>query len=213
MMMLAEALYRLEEYPLSAQAYEVYLSHFSNDLDAQFRLGVSYLSAASYAKAERQFSRVLQSSPERAEANYFLGLALVETKDHDRAFRHFEAELKLNPSSYQSMTQLAFLEHSRGDSAKCAEWLAKAAALNAGWPEMHFVYGLLHNRQGRYELAAKSLERVVSENPRHIKAHFQLSLAYRRLGNEAEAAEHLGIYNRLLEAHRAKSLGDDPRRK
>jgi len=75
------------------------------------------------------------------------------------------------------------------------------------------VYGLLYNRLREYDKAVKSLERVVQENPTHIKAHFQLSIAYRRSGSEDKAKEHADIYNRLLEAHRAKTLGDDPRRK
>ena len=75
------------------------------------------------------------------------------------------------------------------------------------------IYGHLYNRLGKYGLAVKSLESAVSENPKHLKAHYQLSIAYRRSGNEAKAKEHLDIYSQLLEAHKAKSLGDDPRKK
>jgi tetratricopeptide (TPR) repeat protein len=213
MKMLAEALSRLEENALSAQAYRVYLSHFPQDYEARFRLGIVYLSSASFERAEDQLRQVRERVPAMAEVSCYLGLVLVEMKKLDEARDCFESELKINPASYQAMTQLAYLEYAQGDLEKCRTWLDKAAGLNPDWPEMLYVYGLLYNRLREYDKAVKSLERVVRENPTHIKAHFQLSIAYRRSGNEAKAREHADIYNQLLEAHRAKTLGDDPRRK
>ena len=54
---------------------------------------------------------------------------------------------------------------------------------------------------------------TAGSDPRHITAQFQLSIAYRRIGNEAEAKEHADIYNRLLEDHKARTLGEDIRKK
>ena len=213
MKMLAEALSRLEEYPLSARAYRVYLSHFPQDYEARFRLGIVYLSSASFERAEEQLREVCEKLPAMPEVSYYLGLVLVEMKRLGEARDCFERELKFNPASYQAITQMAYLEYAQGDLDKCRAWLDKAAVFNPDWPEMQYVYGLLYNRLREYDKAVKSLERVVQENPTHIKAHFQLSIAYRRSGSEDKAKEHADIYNRLLEAHRAKTLGDDPRRK
>jgi len=213
MKMLAEALYRFEEYALSAQAYQIYLSHFPQDLDARLQLSVCYFSSTSFTRAKEQLQMVYEKAPEMPEVNYYMGLVALETKNHEEARRHFEAELKINPASYQAMTELAYLDYAQGENEKCRQWLEKAAASNSDWPETHFVYGLLYNRLGKYDLAVKSLEIAVQGNPRHIKAQFQLSIAYRRIGNEAKAKEHADIYNQLLEAHKERTLGEDPRKK
>jgi tetratricopeptide (TPR) repeat protein len=213
MKMLSEALFRLEEYTLAAQAYQTYLSHFPEDKDARLQLSISYCSSSSFTRAQEQLQQLYEKAPAMPEVNYYLGMVLLESKNHEEARLHFAAELKINPSSYQAMAELAYLDYTQGDNEKCRQWLDKAADLDSKWPETNFVYGLLYNRLAKYDLAVKHLESAVQENPRHLKAHFQLSIAYRRSGNELKAKEHADIYSQLLEAHKAKSLGDDPRKK
>jgi tetratricopeptide (TPR) repeat protein len=213
MKMLAEALFRLEDYALAAQAYQTYLRRFPADDDARLQLAISYCSSSSFVRAQEQLQHLYQKAPAMPQVNYYLGMVLLEAKKHDEARRHFESELKINPDSYQSMSELAYLDYTRGDDDKCRQWLEKAEALNPKWPEMNYVYGLLFNRLGKYDLAVKRLESAVQENPRHIKAQFQLSIAYRRSGNAAKAKEHADIYNRLLESYKKTTLTDDPRKK
>ncbi len=213
MKMLADALYRFEDYALAARAYQVYLSHFPEDTEARLQLAISYFSSTAFTRAQEQLQQVYEKAPQIPQVNYYMGRVSLETKNHEEARRRFEAELRINPDSYQAMTELAYLDYSQGDIEKCRQWLEKAAARNPDYPEMHFVYGLLYNRLGKYDLAIESLERVVRSNPRHITAQFQLSLAYRRIGNEAKAKEHADIYNQLLEDHKARTLGEDIRRR
>jgi tetratricopeptide (TPR) repeat protein len=213
MKMLAEALFRFEEYSLSAQAYQVYLSHFSQDIEARLQLAICYFSSASFKRAQEELQRVYEKAPELPQVNYYMGRVFLETKNHEAARRCFEAELRINTASYPAMAELAYLDYARGENEKCLKWLEKSASLSPDYPEMHFVYGLLYNRSGEYNLAIENLEKVVQSNPRHITAQFQLSLAYRRIGNEAKAKEHADIYNQLLEDHKARTLGEDIRKK
>ncbi len=213
MKMLADALFRLEEYYLAAQAYQTYLKHFPQDDEARLQLAISYCSSSSFTRAQEQLQQLYAKAPARPQVNYYLGMVLLDAKKHDEARRHFELELKIDPASYQSMAEMAYLDYTQGDNEKCRRWLEKATALNPAFPETNYVYGLLYSRMGKYDLAVKSLESAVQENPRHIKAQFQLSVAYRRIGNEAKAKEHADIYSRLLESYKVKSLGEDPRKK
>ena len=213
MKMLADALYRFEEYALAARAYEVYLGHFPQDNEARLQLAISYFSSTAFEKAQEQLKQVYDKSPGMPQVNYYMGRVFLETKNHEEARRSFEAELKVVPDSYQSMSELAYLDYMQGENEKCLQWLKKAGALSPEYPEMHFVYGLLYNRQGKYDLAIENLESVVRYNPKHITAQFQLSVAYRRIGNETKAQEHTDIYNKLLEEHRARTLGEDIRKR
>jgi tetratricopeptide (TPR) repeat protein len=213
MKMLADALYRFEEYTLAARAYQVYLSHFSEDTDARLQLAISYFSSTAFTRAREQLQQVYEKAPGMPEVNYYMGRVFLETKDHEEARRRFEAELKINPASYQSMAELAYLDYAQGENEKCLEWLKRAALLSPDYPETHFVYGLLYNRQGKYDQAIEQLESVVRSNPKHITAQFQLSIAYRRIGDEVKAKEHADIYDKLLEEHKKRTLGEDVRKK
>jgi tetratricopeptide (TPR) repeat protein len=213
MRMLAEALARMEEFKLSAQAYQVYLTHFPKDHEARFRLALSYLWAPALERAAEVFEEVLNQVPDLPQAHFYLGLALVELKKHDEAKQHFESELQKRPQSFETMAQLALLAYLQGDDETCMKWLEKASALKPEWVETQYVYGLLYNRQGKYDEAIGALERAVSQAPRNMKVRLQLSTAYLRSGNEAKATEHKKIYEALMESHKLKSLLDEARRK
>ena len=73
MKMLAEALYRFEEYALAAQAYQVYLSHFPQDTDARLQLAICYFSSTSFTRAQEQLQQVFEKAPEMPQVNYYMG--------------------------------------------------------------------------------------------------------------------------------------------
>ena len=208
MQMLAEALYRMEEYRLSSQAYEVYLKHFPADPTARLHLALSQYFYGSFESARDNFFNVLEQTPQTPTAHLYLGLTFLELKNNEEARRHFQEELKADPQSYQAMAEMAYLAYSDGDNELCRQWLEKARPLNPDWVETNMVYGLLYNRLGQFDLAIQCLEKAVKDKPDYYKAHFQLSLAYRRSGNEAKAKEHADTYDRLIAERKASALGD-----
>jgi tetratricopeptide (TPR) repeat protein len=213
MRMLAEALGRIEEFRLSAQAWQVYVTHNPQDTDARMRMAVSYMSVPSLDRARAALQEVLARSPSTPMAHYYLGLVLVELKNNDEARRNFELELKNDPGSFKAMSQLALLAYNHGDDDGCRQWLQKASSLDPEWVDTQYVYGLLCNREGKYDEAVRSLESAARQAPKNIKIRLQLSTAYLRAGNDAKAREHRAVYERLLEEHKLKSLLDDARRK
>jgi len=208
MQMLAEALYRMEEYRLSSQAYEIYLKQFPADATARMHLALSYYFNGSFESARDNFLKALELAPQTPAAHLYLGLTFLELKNNEEARRRFQEELKADPQSYQAMAEMAYLAYSDGDDKLCRQWLEKARALNPEWIETNMVFGLLYNRLGQFDQAIQSLEKVVKEKPDYYKAHFQLSLAYRRSGNEAKAKQHADTYDRLIAERKASALGD-----
>lgn len=208
MQMLAEALFRMEEYQLSIQAYEAYLKHFPGDAAARMHLARSYYSSASFARAKENFQRVLEEAPRTSNVHLYLGLTLLEEKNNEEARKQFKEELSVDTQSYQAMAELAYLAYLDGDNEHCREWLEKARPLNPEWVETNVVFGLLYNRLGQFDRAIQSLEQAVKEQPNYYKAHYQLSLAYLRIGNETKAREHADIYERLIAEEKSRQLGD-----
>ncbi len=111
------------------------------------------------------------------------------------------------------MAELALLALMRGDDEGAQLWLGRAARLKPDWAQTQYAYGLLYNRQGKYEQAIGCLEKAVQLALKHLQAQYQLSVAYLRTGNEAKAAEHREIYEQLIEAQKLKSLSEDARGK
>ena len=57
--------------------------------------------------------------------------------------------------------------------------------------------GLVRMKQERYAEARGFLERAIATDPLSAKAHYQLSLACARLGDNAGQAKHLALYQKV----------------
>ena len=57
---------------------------------------------------------------------------------------------------------------------------------------------MLFSRLGDSEQAIKNLEIAVKEEPNYWKTHYQLALAYQRVGNEEKAKAYMESYLRLF---------------
>ena len=63
----------------------------------------------------------------------------------------------------------------------------RALAKSSEQATANLVMGMVRMKQGRYEEARDALTKAVSASPDSPKAHYQLSLAYARLGDEASS--------------------------
>ena len=68
--------------------------------------------------------------------------------------------------------------------------------------------GQIHLRQGRLDRAETSLLRAVTLDPASAETRYALAQTLRRLGREAQAAEHLAAFEKLRQA-----VLDEQRRK
>jgi Flp pilus assembly protein TadD len=207
MMLAADCLLELREPAQAAQAYREVVKHAPANAEARLRLAVSLLSSGQLAAAREELERVLRQDPGHPLAHYHLAMLLLAQQRNDEARAHLERELARDPRCQPCLAKLAQVAFLKGDDRLCETWLAKAAALDPDDPETNVVYGMLENRTGRYEQAIRHLTRVIERAPDHMKAHYQLALAYERSGNGEQAREHREIYNRLLQEERARTIG------
>ena len=216
MLTLADSYFGLRAFPQAAKAYEVFLANHSDGTPAQrFRLGMSYYGYGDFERALEQMQHVKKEAPETPEIDFHLGSILIELKKPKEARPFLQAELKRDPASYKAMAKVAYLEYLAGQDDLCRQWLENSLAQNPQWFESHMVYGLLHNRIGHYEDAVRSLEACIHAEPEYPKAYFQLSNAWRRLGNEEKARQYLERFNQLQDAavsrvQKARGMSDKP---
>lgn len=216
MLTLADSYFRLRAFPQAAKAYEAFLASHPDASPAQrFSLGMSYYGYGDFERALEQMQRVKKDAPETPEIDLYLGSILIELKRPEEARPYLQAELKRDPVSYKVMAKIAYLEYLAGQDDLCRQWLERSLAQNPQWFESHMVYGLLHNRIGEYEDAVRSLEACIRAEPEYPKAYFQLSNAWRRLGNEEKAKQYLDRFNQLQNealsrVQKARGMSDKP---
>jgi tetratricopeptide (TPR) repeat protein len=216
MLTLADACFQLRAFPQAARAYEEFFAHYpGSDTAQRFRLGMSYFGYGDFDRALEQMRRVKQEAPATPEIDFYLGSILIELKRPEEGRPFLLDELKRDPGSFKAMAKVAYLEYLAGQDDLCRQWLEKSLALNPQWFESHLVYGQLHNRQGQYEEAVRSLEACIRAEPDYPKAYFQLSNAWRRLGSEEKARQYLEKFNQLQDAavagaQKARGMSEKP---
>jgi tetratricopeptide (TPR) repeat protein len=68
--------------------------------------------------------------------------------------------------------------------------VALAAVLVAGCKSVETTSAILHNQSGRYDLAIKTANEALAQNPNDAEAEFQLGIAYSKLDSVGLAYEH-----------------------
>jgi tetratricopeptide (TPR) repeat protein len=209
MLSLADTLYELREERLAVPTYLEFLKHWPQDDQARLHLALALQASEELAAAQQQLEHVLRDDPRFPGAHYYLGAVLFDMKRNDEAKVHLDEELKLNPKCYQCMAKLAHLAYLAGDDAGCESWLGKAMALDTEWGETNLVSGMLEIRAGKYVPAIKHLLKVLQQAPDNIQAHYQLQIAYQRIGDPENARVHADAFRKLTQEQKARSIRQD----
>jgi Tfp pilus assembly protein PilF len=106
----------------------------------------------------------------------------------DRARQTYQDALKVDPNSYQSMSNLARLYANHGESLTDALELAqKAKAQQPDDAGVNDTLGWIYYKQGLYRSAVPALEAAVAKSPQIAKFQFHLGMAYLAAGQPAQA--------------------------
>jgi len=70
----------------------------------------------------------------------------------------------------------------QGDDVQALAWLERLLATRSGFADVHYMVGLLRERQGRLDEAAGCLERALTINPGYVEARLGLVTVLERLG-------------------------------
>lgn len=203
MLILADALYRMQDMRLAWQAYEEYLKHFPSDVDARMKLGLVYSSLGVLDAAQQAFEQVKAADSRYPRVHYQLGDVQFLKNQLDEAEKSFKQELENDPQCGPCYARLARISYQRGEDAQAEQYLNEARKRDPDWAETRLVSGLIAIRKGLYEPAIKDLEFVVAKLPDFPTGHLQLSIAYSRAGQAEKAGAERDIYNRLIEAQKA----------
>jgi tetratricopeptide (TPR) repeat protein len=158
---------------------------------ALLQVGDSPASVESLQQAERL-------EPNRALTLIALGLAQNSRKLYAEAKPFLLRAVDLDPESVEGVAALAEAEEGIGEVKQAEEHAQRALSRDASQPIANLVLGMVRMREERYAEARDALEKAVATAPGLSKAHYQLSLAYARLGDSVRSAKSLELYQRSL---------------
>lgn len=172
-------------------------------------LGYSYFTAtrtattSSYAgRAIENLRKVVTANPGNAAARIRLAEALANANRDNEAVEQYEAALKIQSDAVPAMQGLATIADRRQDYPTAESYWKKiinlldttpTAARDPRLDAAYFGLGVTYNHMARYEDAVVALREAARIKMTASDTHYQLSVAYAKLGYADKQREELGI--------------------
>ena len=172
--------------------------------DAQFALGRARFGAGDNAGAALAFRAAMSLNPADARPRFFLATALEAAGDAEGALVAYRELAAKQPSFAEGHLGLGVLLVRRGgvEAEAGLTELRRALEINPDLYEAQVTLGRVLVAQGRAAESLEHLRRAAELAPGVPEPHYQLSLAYRRLGRREEAAAESAIVKQIHEARR-----------
>lgn len=162
--------------------------------DYPYLLGVAKFRIAENGGAVEALERALELEPQNGRALIALGLTFNSQRRFADAKEALVGGLQLLPGNVDALVALGEAESGLDELEAAERSVQRALELAPEAPEALYVLGKIRMTQGRYAEARDILLRSAERNPRSSKTHYQLSLAYARLGDRERSAEELERY-------------------
>ncbi|HEY6231172.1 MAG TPA: tetratricopeptide repeat protein [Pyrinomonadaceae bacterium] len=177
-----------------------------NHYDAQFTLGRALYTVGDSAGAAKAFAAALRIKPDDARALFFLATTLEAAGETEAAARYYSELARRHPHAAEGHLGLGVMLVKRGgaDVGRGIEELRTAIRLDPNQYEAQVNLGRALLTQ---KLPAESIvhfQRAAELWPGNPEPHYQLAIAYRRLGLADKATEQTAIVKRIHEARRVE---------
>jgi tetratricopeptide (TPR) repeat protein len=193
----ADAYARLQEsFPNSWRAHQLRAEDYAlhKDLDAAFK----------------EFHLALQLRPNEPELHETLGELYLDNHADDDARSELEKALALDPSRTHTLYLLGRFYLTKREYEKALSYLQRALLLQPDLADASSLVGKIYMRLGQYANAVPRLERAAATD-HYGNVHYQLYLAYRKLGKtelaQKELARSQDLRRSYLERDQALIMG------
>jgi protein O-GlcNAc transferase len=156
----------------------------------RYLLGVSLIQLGDLQRARSVLGETIRLAPALPRARVALGLVLNRLSHFAEAREELTAALRLAPDDLEALAALAEAEEGLGELEGAERRARRVLAKAPGHATASLVLGLVMMERERYAEARDALLAAVAAEPGSIKAHYQLSLAYARLGDRERSAAH-----------------------
>jgi tetratricopeptide (TPR) repeat protein len=177
------------------QAFTALLRQHPNSARALEFRAQTYMGQQRGDLAEPLFRSALKLNPGLAGAHLALGRIFLEVRgDLDGAEREFRAEVRLRPGDAEATWRHGLVLLKKGQTKEALAELQQSDKLKPNMLETLLELGKAYVMDNQLEQAANVYRHMIEIDDRDelaAAAHLQLSQIYRRMGNAAEADQHL----------------------
>ena len=159
-------------------------------------LGVALMQASDLPAAVDSLRQAEKLDPARGSTILALGVALNAQNNYADARVALTRAVELEPENMDGQAALAEAEEALGELDAAERRARRVLTASKDHAAANLVLGMVRLKQGRHEEARDALLNAVMMNPTSPKAHYQLSLVYARLGDEASSEKHREVYRR-----------------
>jgi tetratricopeptide (TPR) repeat protein len=175
---------------LALQMYAEALQKAPNDIDLKLRIGSTLVAAGQSKQAEPSLKEVIRERPNSAEANHFLGRAmLLSSSNLNEAMRFLQRAVDLDGNRAEYFLYVGWAANEAGQPARADAALAKSLELDSSLGDAYWQRGILLQKQGATLDAIADLNRALELRPSRYEAHATLALCYEDQSAWAKAEE------------------------
>jgi tetratricopeptide (TPR) repeat protein len=151
--------------------------------------------------ALKELGAALQLRPNEPELHEALGGLYLDHHANDAAAQsEMEKALTLDPARTRALYLLGRLYAQKGDNEKALPYLQRALRLQPDFVEANSLLGSVYVRLGQFADAVPRLEKAAPSD-HYGNVHYQLFLAYRKLGRSELAQKELALSQDLRRSH------------
>lgn len=206
-----EVLYIATHYfsELSRRAAQELESKASSSFQARKLQAESLESQGKYDEAISIYRKILKENPNTPGIHYRLGqIILSQASPADSvapAEREFQQEIKIDPLNAAAEFVLGELARRDNRWDDAIAHFSRASILDVGFSEAYLALGMSLTASGQFARSITPLEKYVSMEPGDPAGHYQLALAYTRVGNRHASARQM-ILQRQAAASNQQSV-------
>jgi protein O-GlcNAc transferase len=167
----------------------------TTDPQSDLRLALEHHRAGRLAEAEATYRRILDGSPDHADALQLLGALALQSGRTDESIDLLRRSVDINPRYAEAHNNLGVALRNRGELAEAVPHWEQAVALKPDYVDAYTNLARAFNQLGKPGLALACWQRAVALQPNHIQAHADFAAALQRANRFEEAVGH---YERAL---------------
>ncbi len=159
--------------------------------------GKLLMAAEYFDAAEPFYLRAQALEPHEMRWPYYLGHVYLAKAEPAKAIASFERALSIKPDDVATLVWLGGVHLDQGQPELAEPLYARALMIQPRVVSALFGLGQAALARREYAKAVDQFEQALAADPRESIAHYPLALAYRGLGNTAQAEAHLRQQGRV----------------
>lgn len=171
-------LFQQKNFPATQSALQEVFKTMPRHLPSTLLAGATAFELGSYEQAESYLQRYLARYPGQAYATRILAATQIRQNQADKALETLAPLLTPDSQDVQALTLAGEASRAKQDSARAAEWFARAAAIDPNNAALRTRMGINHLSAGDFPHGLPELQAAAAMTPKQHEADNLLVLAY-----------------------------------